>query len=163
MLTTGSDAIAVVDEGQRVQAVVTANAVLAWVAAGAGNADQPITGLLRGVPPAIGSAASVVDGVLAMAEADADVLAVTVDGSPTGQLQTLVTPRDIARAFGDQPISILREIRLAANTQKLLELNHRARALVASVPHERGVARLGGAFRVPHRREHREAGHRPRG
>ena len=129
MLTTGSDAIAVVDEGQRVQAVVTANAVLAWVAAGAGNADQPITGLLGRVPPSIGSAASVVDGVLAMAEADADVLAVTVDGLPTGQLQTLVTPRDIARAFGDQPISILREIRRAANTQKLLELNHRARAL----------------------------------
>jgi signal-transduction protein with cAMP-binding, CBS, and nucleotidyltransferase domain len=129
MLATGSDAIAVVNEGQRVQALVTANAVLAWVAAGAGNADQPITGLLRGAPTAIGSAASVVDGVLAMAEADADALAVTADGSPTGQLQTIVTPRDIARAFGDQPIAILREIRLAANTQKLLELNHRARAL----------------------------------
>ena len=129
MLATGSDAVAVVGEGQRVQGVVTANAVLAWVAGGAGNADQTITGLLRGIPPAIGSTASVVDGVLAMAEADADALAVTVDGLPTGQLQTLVTPRDIARAFGDQPISILREIRRAPSTQTLLELNHRARAL----------------------------------
>ena len=37
MLTTGSDAIAVVDEDDRVQAVVTVNAVLAWVAGGAGQ------------------------------------------------------------------------------------------------------------------------------
>ena len=129
MLTTGSDSVAVVDEGQRVQGVVTANAVLTWVAAGAENPDQPITDLMQGVPPAIGSTASVVDGVLAMAETGADALALTTDGSPTGQLQTLVTPRDIARAFGDQPLSILREIQVAPNIQKLLELNHRARAL----------------------------------
>ena len=129
MLATGSDAIAVVDEGQRVQAVVTARAVLTWVAEGAGNAGQPITDLLRGAPPSIASTASVVDAVLAMAESDADALAVTADGSPTGQLQTLVTSRDIARAFADQPISILHEIRRAPNTEKLLELNHRARSL----------------------------------
>jgi CBS domain-containing protein len=128
MRTTGSDAIAVVDEGQRVQAVMTVDAVLAWVAAGAGDADQPIASLLRGIPPVVGSAASVIDGVLAMAEAEADALAVTSDGSPGGQLQTLVTSRDIARAFGDQPVSILQEIRLAPNTQTLRELNHRARA-----------------------------------
>jgi hypothetical protein len=40
----------------------------------------------------------------------------------------LVTSRDIAD-FGDQPISILRDIRLAATTRELRELNHRARAL----------------------------------
>jgi CBS domain-containing protein len=129
MLTSGSDAIAIVDGGQHVQGLVTVDAVLGWVAAGAGNADEPIAGLLRGVPPAVGSDASVIDGVLAMVEADADALAVTSDGSSTGQLQTLVTSRDIARAFGDQPLSILREIRLAPNTQTLSELNHRARAL----------------------------------
>ena len=129
MLTTGSDAIAVVDEDDRVQAVMTVNAVLAWVAAGAGNAEQPITGLLRGAPPALGSAASVTDGVLAIADTHAAAVAVTSDGSSSGQLHALVTSRDIARVFGDQPISILREIRLAANTQDLRELNHRARAL----------------------------------
>lgn len=129
MLTTGSDAIPVVHEDNRVQAVVTVNSVLAWVAAGAGNAEQPIAGLLRGAPPAVGSAASVVDGVLAIAEADAAALAMTSNGRSSGQLHALVTSRDIARVFGDQPISILREIRLAANTQELRELNHRARAL----------------------------------
>jgi len=129
MLTTGSEVIAVVDGDDRVQAVATVNVVLAWVAGGAGNADQPINGLLRGAPPAVGSAASVIDGVLALADADADALAVTSDGSSGGQLHALVTPRDIARVFGDQPISILREIRLAANARELRELNHRARAL----------------------------------
>lgn len=129
MLTTGSDALAIVDDDNRVQAVVTVNSVLAWVAAGAGHAEEPITGLLRSAPPAVGTAASAIDGVLAIAEADADALAVTSDGSSSGQLQVLVTPRDLARVFGDQPISILREIRLAANTQQLCELNHRARRL----------------------------------
>jgi CBS domain-containing protein len=129
MLATGSDAIGVVDADNRIQAVATVASVLAWVAAGAGDADQPIAGLLRGVPPAVGSAASVTDGVLAIAEADADVLAMTSDGSTSGQLHALVTSRDIGRVFGDQPISILREIRLAASTRELRELNHRVRAL----------------------------------
>jgi non-ribosomal peptide synthetase component F len=71
----------------------------------------------------------VTDGVLAMAEAGADALAITSDGSSTGQLQTLVTSRDVARAFGDQPLSILREIAVAPDTQTLQALNHRARAL----------------------------------
>jgi CBS domain-containing protein len=129
MLTNGSGAIAVVDGGNRVQALVTVDSVLAWVAAGAGHAEQPITGLLQVVPPAVGSAATVVDGMLAIAEADADALAVTSDGTASGQLHALVTSRDIARVFGDQPISILKEIRLAATTQELRQLNHRARAL----------------------------------
>lgn len=129
MLTTGSDALAIVDDDNRIQAVATVNAILAWVAAGAGHADQPIAGLLGSAPPAVGPAASVVDGVLAIAEADAAALAVTSDGSSNGQLQAIVTSRDLARVFGDQPISILREIPLAANIRELWELNHRARAL----------------------------------
>ena len=72
----------------------------------------------------------VTDGVLAMAEAGADALAVTSDGSPTGQLQTLVTPRDIARAFGDQPrLDPAGDSSWRPTPQKLRELNHRARAL----------------------------------
>jgi CBS domain-containing protein len=128
LLTTGSDAIAVVDGNNRVQALVTVDSVLAWVAAGAGHAEQPITGLLRSSPPPVGPAASVVDGVLAIAEAEAAMVAVTSDGFSSGQLHALVTARDVARVFGDQPISILREIRLASSTRGLRELNHRARA-----------------------------------
>ena len=46
LLTTGADAIAVVDGERRVVRLVTVDAVLAWVAAGAGDAGQPIASLL---------------------------------------------------------------------------------------------------------------------
>jgi CBS domain-containing protein len=129
MLATGADAIAVVDGEERIQGVVTGEAVLAWVAAGAGSADEPIVALVRPSPPTVGSAATMTDAVLAMAEAGADALAVTADGSSNGRLHRLVTPADIGRAFGDQPTAILRGIRLATTTGELRELNHRARAL----------------------------------
>ena len=77
----------------------------------------------------IGSAASVSDGVLAMLETAADGLAVTSDGSSSGELQAFVTSADIGRVFGDQPIAILREIRRATTTGQLRDLNHRARAV----------------------------------
>ena len=67
--------------------------------------------------------------MLAIAEAGADALAVTSDGSANGRLHRLVTSADIGRAFGDQPTAILRGIRLASTTAELRELNHRARAL----------------------------------
>ncbi len=67
--------------------------------------------------------------MLAIAEAGADALAVTSDGSSSGRLHALVTSADIGRGFGDQPIAILRGIRLATTTAELRELNHRARAL----------------------------------
>jgi CBS domain-containing protein len=54
---------------------------------------------------------------------------VTADGSSNGRLHRLVTPAEIGRGFGDQPIAILRGIRLATTTGELRELNHRARAL----------------------------------
>lgn len=129
LLATGSDAIAVVDEGQGV-GVVTVDAVLEWVAGGAGQADLPITGLLQRATPAVAPDATVTDGVLAMGDARSDVLAVTADGSPSGRLHALVTTQDIGRAFADQPASILREIRRAPDLQALLQLNHRARALI---------------------------------
>ena len=103
MLATGSEAIAVIDGDQRMLGAVTRQSVLGWVASGDGTADQPISGLLPGAPPAIGSSSSVIDGMLALAETGADALAVTSDGS-SGQLQTLLTSKDIARVFGDQPV-----------------------------------------------------------
>jgi CBS domain-containing protein len=130
MLTTGSDAVAVVDPDHRIDTVVTVSSLVAWVAGGSGDAEQPIAVLPRSSPPTVGSDASVIEGVLAMAEAGADALAVTADGSATGRLNTLVTPGDLARVFGDGPISIVREIRRAASPGELRDLNHRARALV---------------------------------
>ena len=128
MLATGSDAIALVDRTNQIQSVVTVDSVLAWVAAGAGSAQEPVSGLPGGTPPSVTPGASVIDGVLAMAEADAGALAVTSDGSLSGQLHAFVTAKDLARAFGDQPISIMREIRRATTVRELRQLNLRARA-----------------------------------
>ena len=129
MLATGSGAIPVIDGDRRVHGAVTVNDVLTWVAAGAGDANQPISALGLTPPPVIGSAASVTDGVLAILETDAAGLAVTSDGSSSGDLQAFMTSRDLGRVFGDQPIAILREIRRATTTGQLRDLNHRARAL----------------------------------
>jgi CBS domain-containing protein len=128
MLATGTDAIAVVDGDQRLKGVVTVNGLLQWVSSGAGNPDSTADSVRRETP-AVGSGASLIDGVLAMVEAGAEAVAVTSDGSPGGQLQALVTTRDISRAFGDQPAAILRETSLASSTRVLAELNHRARLL----------------------------------
>jgi CBS domain-containing protein len=129
LLMTGADALAITDANDRVEGMVTATSVLSWVAWGNGDAEQPIAEVVRSAPPAIGSGASVTDAVLAIGEADAQELALTSDGSSAGQLQALVTARDIARVFGDQPTAILSEIWLTTNTRELGELNHRARAL----------------------------------
>ena len=128
MLTTGSEAIAVVDGRHQIQSVVTVDSILAWVAAGAGSAQEPVSSLVGSTPPSVRPGASVIDGVLAMGEADAAALAVTSDGSLSGQLHAFVTAKDLGRAFGDQPISILREIRRATTARELRQLNLRARA-----------------------------------
>jgi CBS domain-containing protein len=130
LLTTGADALAVVDANSRVETLITVNSLLAWIAGGGGDAGHPVSELDRGAPPTIGSAASVTDAVLAIGETGADGLALTSDGSPGGELQSVVTPRDIARVFGDEPTAILHEIRRATHTRELGELNHRARALM---------------------------------
>lgn len=134
LLASGIDAMAVVDGDNRVQGVATVAAVLGWVAAGAGSADEPIGALLSGAPPAIGSTASVADAVLAMASAPETVVAVTAEAthaeaaSSQGTLQTVVTSRDLTPVFGDQPGSIVHDIRRAKTTAGLSALNRRARA-----------------------------------
>lgn len=128
MLATGVDAVAVVNSAQELQGVVTVNGLLGWVASGAVNSDSPVEQVMSEAPT-VGSGASLIDGMLAMAETQADAVAVTADGSKPAQLQVLVTSRDISRAFGDQPVAVVKEIGLASSTRVLSELNHRARAL----------------------------------
>jgi CBS domain-containing protein len=128
MLATGVEVVAIVNDAQEFKGVVTVSGLLKWVASGAVNSKDPAESVLSEAPT-VGSGASLVDGMLAMAEAQADAVAVTSDGSTAAQLQVLVTSRDISRAFGDQPLAVLKEIGLASSTRVLSELNHRARAL----------------------------------
>ena len=129
-LETQSPAMAVVDGGGRARGVMTAETILAWVAAGAGNAQQQAIETLLDAPPTmVAPDASVTDGVIAMGGADVPALAMTTDGTPEGRLQAIVTPADLALLFGEQPATLLRDIRLASRLHELRELNQRARAL----------------------------------
>lgn len=128
LLDARSGAIAVLDGG-KVRAVLTAETLLGWVAAGGGDAHmQPIGGLLTGTPVIVPADASVTDGVIELGQSGAGALAITADGTAHGRLQALVTPGDLAPSFGEQPTGILRDIRLARSLGELRELNQRARA-----------------------------------
>ncbi len=127
MSSSGVDAIVVMDAG-RVHDVVTSADLVAWLADGNSNLAQPIARLLRQSLTTISPTASVADGVLAMGAAGSAALAMTEDGTTAGGLQALVTTADLVSVFGDQPVSILRDVRRAAGTAELRALNHRARA-----------------------------------
>lgn len=130
LLASGSKALAVLDDQHRARGVLTADDFLRWVANGGGNVQTSCDSLVRSAPAAIGPQASVADGVLAMAAAGVDALAITHDGTAAGSLQALVTHGDFGPLFGDDPASLLREIRLAATFQELRSINLRARAFV---------------------------------
>ena len=127
MRAQGVDAIAVVEQG-RLRGVVTSADLIVWLADGNGGLDQAVGNLLHGSLIALSPAASIADGVLTMGAAGSGALAITADGEPDGELHALVTAADLAPVFGDQPVSILREIRRASTTPELRTLNHRARA-----------------------------------
>jgi CBS domain-containing protein len=128
-LMAGGEAVAVVEPAGGVRALLTATAVLGWVAAGAGDAAAAVDGLLDSQPPVtLAPDASVTDAVLTMAEADARALAITADGTPGGTLHAVVSVRDLAPVFGDHPLFILRDIREATTVEALQSLNQRARA-----------------------------------
>jgi CBS domain-containing protein len=127
MLTTGAEAV--VSE-KRARTVLTVGSLLGWVAEGGGNPDDSVETLHGDAVVSIASNASVADGTLAIGSAQAGVLAVTQDGTANGQLHGIVTSRDLAPVFGDQPAAIQREIRLASSVSALRDLNQRARAFV---------------------------------
>src|SRR5262249_28300711 len=103
---------------------------LKWIAGGGGDVREPISKLLDSGSPAITPDLPVSEAVLAMGQADSDVLTITADGTKNGRVHAIVTPRDLAPVFGDQPVDILREISRATDTDVLRDLNQRARSLV---------------------------------
>ena len=130
MLSLRADSVLVIDGDHRGRGLLTSDAVLAWVARGAGNAQQPVETLLRGVPATVAPDASVADGVLAMGAEDADAVAITEDGTAGGRVHALVSRDDLAPLFGENPATLLRGIRGASTTAELRALNQRARAFV---------------------------------
>jgi CBS domain-containing protein len=130
LVATGSEAAAVVDNHGHAVGVVTTAALLTWVAQGGGDAQKTLGELPKTIAavPTVPPEASLSDGVLAMGSSGVRALALTSDGSRSGRLQALVTTRDLAPLFGEQPIDLLAKAALAADIDGLREINLRARA-----------------------------------
>ena len=98
-----------------------------------------------------------------MAEADAAALAVTSDGSSSGQL---AGARDVERhrpsVWRSAHLDSARDSARDDDPATARAQSPRARTR-PSVPDERGLGRLARALRLPDRREHRQAAHRARG
>ena len=129
-LADGAQAVAVLEPGVGVRALLTPAAVLEWVAGGAGGPHAAAVDLAAdsASPLVLSPEATVTDAVLAMAAANAHTLAITSDGTAAGKLQAVVTSRDLAPVFGDQPIEILRDIANATSADVLRALTQRTRA-----------------------------------
>ena len=130
LLDSGSAAIVVLDADHQALDVLTTDRLIEWVADGGGDARQTVAGLLRGRPITIGADATVTDGVLAMAAANVGALALTTGGPSGEHVHGVVTSRDLAPVFGDQPSWILNDIGVATDHRQLRDLNLRARAFV---------------------------------
>jgi len=125
-----AEAVAMLEPGAGVRALLTADVVVEWVANGAGTPHTTARELAARSPPllALAPGATVTDAVLAMAAANTHVLAVTADGTSAGTLQAVVTAKDLSPVFGDQPVEILRAINQALSPDALRPLVQRARA-----------------------------------
>ncbi|MDX1980795.1 MAG: putative nucleotidyltransferase substrate binding domain-containing protein [Bryobacteraceae bacterium] len=127
------EAIAVLEETGRIAGVISRDQILEWAAGGmAGTTAAQIMAPVGTVPVS----AALSDGVLAMSRTG-NVVALTEDGTASGELSGLVTTTDLHFCFGDRPGDILNCASRARNTDGLREANFRARAFFRS--------QLGGA------------------
>ena len=147
-LVGGADAVAVVDDAQRAQAIVTSHDLLEWIARGDGDLDQPISRVMTAPPTTVRPDAAVTDGVLAMSASKNGSLVLTADGGAGGRVHAIVTARDVTAVFGDQPVSILRDIDLAKTVDDLRAVNRRARAFIRH--HLTGTASVDWLVRFAH-------------
>ena len=79
--------------------------------------------------PAVPLGASVADGVIAMATSDLGIVAVTEDGTSESRVHAIVTPRDLACVFGEDPVQLLQELHHSTTIREVGELNRRVREL----------------------------------
>ena len=129
ILAGGGEALAVTTGDSQLLGVVDTGTLLTWMAGSNAGPQAPVAALPLEMPPTVGPDASLADGVLAMAASGTAALAMTDDGSAGGRLLSLLTPRDLAPGFGDQPASILQDVRRAPDASALKSLNRRARAV----------------------------------
>jgi len=124
-----AEALVVTDGTGHAQGVLTAGTLLTWIAGGGGDAGAPVASLVH-APIAVAPDATVADGILAMASADADAVAITDHGAAGGPVQALVTRGDLISTFGDSPFALLDEARAASTIEGLRLVNQRTRTFV---------------------------------
>ena len=128
MLDTGAEALAVTGEGQSLLGVVTARAVMSWIADGGDDAGRAVSEIGLLVPGFAGPDTSIAEGAWRMIANGA--VAMTDDGTQKGRLLTVVTPRDLLPSLGDQPAAIVEAIQSAPDAARLRALNQRARTFI---------------------------------
>ncbi len=124
MRSAGASAIAVVDVGGQLDGVLNVSDVLGWIAEGGVDLDTPLNGVLGSPPVQVESETRLSDGALSMMTTDA------VGVTRGGRFAGLLTAAELGMVFGDDPLSILRQISYAKDTNALLRLHRRGRALI---------------------------------
>jgi CBS domain-containing protein len=115
--------------GQELHGVLTAADIVAWAAAGA-PVTQAVKDIMQPPPPAVAPQTLVSACVLATSRSTSGVLALTADGTARGGLLRLISAADLQPAFGDNPLSILKDIASATDIEVLRVLHLRARAFL---------------------------------
>ena len=129
MSAAGTRAIAVVDAEGSIAGVLGSDALLHAVGTPGFDASERVSKLMT-APCLVPADATVSQCVIAMAEAGANLAAITDGGLATGKLHGLISSTDLTTAFGDQPGVILREISVAPGVDAIRVLQQRARAFV---------------------------------
>ena len=131
MLDAGAQAIAVIAADGRLSGVLTDRVLLAWLAAGAGDArQQTLETLAHDTTLVLPGDASVADGIVAMSHGSEDAAVITADGSAAGEIERVLPRYDFARAFAEQPLDLVRSIGQARTIDELHLLNQRVRGMV---------------------------------
>ncbi len=128
MSQAGTQAAAVLDRNGRVVGVLTADAVLEALSRDTFDPTRPVEELMNPSPAFLPPEVTVSQCVLSIGAAA--VAVITKGGLPNGQLHGLISPSDLAPAFGEQPSYMLHEIPLAPTTEVLRRLQQRARNFV---------------------------------
>ena len=111
---SGAGALAVLDADRHVRGVVTPASFVTSAASGApaGPAARVTAAdLMHREPFVVGPTTSLTDGALALARSGAPAIVITDDGTPGGRLTALVTGRDLAPSFGEQPSALMDQVR----------------------------------------------------
>ena len=123
----GNGPIAVMEQGL-LRGVIGPAEIVAWAAGGSVGATAG--DIVRAASCTVAPQQHVSDCVLSMSRVNSDYAAMTSDGTSKGAFLRLITAEDLQQAFGENPVTLLREIALAPDKEALRQLHLRATSLM---------------------------------